>query len=467
MDNIMQIHFIAGASGAGKTAVVPYLTKILPKHVQIHDFDDIGVPADADKKWRQESTEKWLQKLLNDNKDACIVGQMVLGEILACPSAKKLDKINFLFLDVSDIERITRLKHSSSNLANQNMLNWASWLRMHHQNPNWHITVIEEDAASIMDFSQLKRLSDFKEVANLELIDTTGLELNDVATKIMEWINNSKVKYLPDSNLKLEFNAKDAYYAVDAKLFAFNKECVPATQKPEVISLNLTIKDGHEVIAGICSDAYIWNIVYISVFFVEEAYRHQGLGTILLNTLEEKAKQLGVGLIHLDTFDFQAKDFYLKHGYEIFGVLDDCPQGHRRYYMKKVLFDKVPSNTAQGILEILKSREPIFHHPEILGTTIKDIENQMSENFWEVGASGNIYSRQDVIKTLVERYDDKNYQDIWEASDFKITHIAHNAYLVTYYLIQDGVRHTRRSTIWLNEAGRWRILYHQGTVISE
>lgn len=41
-------------------------------------------------------------------------------------------------------------------------------------------------------------------------------------------------------------------------------------------------------------------------------------------------------LIHLDTFDFQAKDFYMKHEYEIFGILDDCPIEHKRYYMKKL-----------------------------------------------------------------------------------------------------------------------------------
>jgi hypothetical protein len=37
------------------------------------------------------------------------------------------------------------------------------------------------------------------------------------------------------------------------------------------------------------------------------------------------------------TFDFQAKDFYLKHEYEVLGILDDCPKGHKRYYMEKVL----------------------------------------------------------------------------------------------------------------------------------
>jgi hypothetical protein len=34
---------------------------------------------------------------------------------------------------------------------------------------------------------------------------------------------------------------------------------------------------------------------------------------------------------------FQAKDFYLKHEYEVLGILDDCPKGHKRYYMEKVL----------------------------------------------------------------------------------------------------------------------------------
>jgi len=66
-------------------------------------------------------------------------------------------------------------------------------------------------------------------------------------------------------------------------------------------------------------------------------YRGQDLGSQLLNKIELEAKAIGTTLVHLDTFDFQAKDFYLKAGYEIFGVLDDCPKGHQRYYLKKKL----------------------------------------------------------------------------------------------------------------------------------
>lgn len=40
-------------------------------------------------------------------------------------------------------------------------------------------------------------------------------------------------------------------------------------------------------------------------------------------------------MITLEPFEFQAKDFYLKNGYEIFGVLENCPFEYNTYYMKK------------------------------------------------------------------------------------------------------------------------------------
>jgi hypothetical protein len=118
-----------------------------------------------------------------------------------------------------------------------------------------------------------------------------------------------------------------------------------------------------------------------------------------------------------------------------------------------------------NILEELKAREPIFHHPENFGKAKQDIEAQMCDEFWEVGASGNIYSKQYVIETLLERYNDPNYQDVWEASDFKVTEIAPGNYLLTYNLIQNKTRHTRRATIWRKVNDQWKVLYHQGTVV--
>lgn len=122
------------------------------------------------------------------------------------------------------------------------------------------------------------------------------------------------------------------------------------------------------------------------------------------------------------------------------------------------------SDLSSDVIKELKAREPIFHHPDKYGKTSQDIEVQMCDEFWEVGASGHIYTRQDVIVTLLERYNDASYQDVWETSDFKLTQIAPDNYLLTYNLVQNKTRRTRRSTIWRKVSGQWKILYHQGTI---
>jgi hypothetical protein len=184
-------YFIAGASGSGKTAIMPDLKTKLGNAFAVYDFDDIGVPDDADTKWRQESTEKWLQKLLIDGKDACLLGQIVLGEILACPSAKQIDAINFCLLDVSDFERIKRLKKRNTYGADQNMLNWSSWLRMHHQDPSWMQHVLKENCWHGLDFTVWDQLVNWDGNAVMKTLDTTVLTINQVAQSIADWINQN------------------------------------------------------------------------------------------------------------------------------------------------------------------------------------------------------------------------------------------------------------------------------------
>ncbi|HAT3869033.1 hypothetical protein SC371_03685 [Legionella pneumophila serogroup 2] len=184
-----KLYFIGGASGSGKTAIMNELQNILDDKIKVYDFDDIGVLEGADKKWRQESTAKWLQKLLNEGKDACLLGQIVLGEILACPSANQIDKVNFCLLDVSDIQRIQRLKKRSTYGADQNMLNWSAWLRMHHQDPKWTQHVLKEDCWNGLEFSNWDQLESWDDKASIELLDTTNFSIENVARKVADWIN--------------------------------------------------------------------------------------------------------------------------------------------------------------------------------------------------------------------------------------------------------------------------------------
>ncbi len=118
----------------------------------------------------------------------------------------------------------------------------------------------------------------------------------------------------------------------------YNNSCVPLTQEKRWIPIRKKIvDDAGNIIAGCLAEMYCWHIAWVDVLWVDEPYRKQGLGSQLLKAVEDEARQAGCELIHLDTFDFQAKDFYLRHGYEVFGILEDCPKGHRRYNLKKKL----------------------------------------------------------------------------------------------------------------------------------
>lgn len=124
----------------------------------------------------------------------------------------------------------------------------------------------------------------------------------------------------------------------------------------------------------------------------------------------------------------------------------------------------VTDPTLMEVLNELRAREPLFHRRE-LGTTRSHFEAMTTEDFWEVGASGRAYSREYVLHILEERYQ-RTDADEWETSDFYCRRISPDAYLLTYTLRQ-GERITRRSTLWEQTTGQWKVLYHQGTVVED
>jgi GNAT superfamily N-acetyltransferase len=140
-----------------------------------------------------------------------------------------------------------------------------------------------------------------------------------------------------NANYKISEVSAEEFTVVDNKIDQFNAAQLSFTGTTQFYK-NYVIQDvGSNIIAGINGCFYLRECLYISILFVNEDKRGQGLGNFLLEWMEQEAKKENIQLIHLDTFDFQAKDFYLKYGYEVFGVLDDCPKGHKRYYMKKKL----------------------------------------------------------------------------------------------------------------------------------
>jgi GNAT superfamily N-acetyltransferase len=73
------------------------------------------------------------------------------------------------------------------------------------------------------------------------------------------------------------------------------------------------------------------------VFFLPESMRGQGLGSQLLQMAEEEGRRRGcrIGLLH--TNDFQAPDFYRKHGWREYGNFASDPPGSSRLFFTKDL----------------------------------------------------------------------------------------------------------------------------------
>jgi len=140
----------------------------------------------------------------------------------------------------------------------------------------------------------------------------------------------------PDTPIILVSNADEEKH-IEKCMWHYKESQIPFSQENEIIPLSYHIKSGDQIIAGINASMYAWNIIYVDMLFVEEAHRKGGLGSHLLEHVEREGKMRGAHLIHLETYDFQAKDFYLALGYEIFGILEDCPKGHQRFFMKKNL----------------------------------------------------------------------------------------------------------------------------------
>ena len=99
----------------------------------------------------------------------------------------------------------------------------------------------------------------------------------------------------------------------------------------------LTREDEGNLIALLHAQQVLENI-HIKALVVDKEHQKKGLGASLLAELEEKAEKAGVSSITLSTKSYQAKDFYIKQGYEIYASLKDVPQkGVTKYHFIKRL----------------------------------------------------------------------------------------------------------------------------------
>jgi len=133
---------------------------------------------------------------------------------------------------------------------------------------------------------------------------------------------------------------REAY--VTNKLIAFNqsrsKADIQGSQTPSAPApLHIYILNEEGTVVGglIGRTHYIQAWLEISIIWVDESVRSQGLGRQLMAQAEAEARQRGCRYARAATSDFQAPDFYAKIGYSVYGRLENCPPGETVYYFYK------------------------------------------------------------------------------------------------------------------------------------
>jgi GNAT superfamily N-acetyltransferase len=122
---------------------------------------------------------------------------------------------------------------------------------------------------------------------------------------------------------------------IDNGLAAFNQARAGADRH---LPLAVLIKDtaSGATIGGLWGDSF-YDWLFIKMFFIPDSLRGTGVGRRVMAEAERVAATRGCAGIWLDTFEFQARGFYEKLGFSVFGTLPDHPRGMSRFFLAKRL----------------------------------------------------------------------------------------------------------------------------------
>jgi GNAT superfamily N-acetyltransferase len=133
-------------------------------------------------------------------------------------------------------------------------------------------------------------------------------------------------------------------------------------------TLCLAIRDAAGAMAGGLLGHFRYDWLFIELIFVPDDRRGQNLGSALLAMAEAQARAWGAAGVWLDTFSFQARGFYERHGFAVFGEIADYPAPHRRFFLSKRLDPNGPLDATHPAIE--RVPEPGPHHVEAISAPL-------------------------------------------------------------------------------------------------
>lgn len=94
----------------------------------------------------------------------------------------------------------------------------------------------------------------------------------------------------------------------------------------------------------------------------------------------------------------------------------------------------------------------------------QQVDELLDPLFREIGASGQLWTRADTISALASERSDS--EGAIEATEMAAEPFAVDLVQLIYVSNRQG-RRARRSSLWRQSAGVWRLLFHQGTPLND
>jgi energy-coupling factor transporter ATP-binding protein EcfA2 len=175
----MKIFFVIGSNGVGKSTLVDLLKRSLISDFEIHDFDERGVPNDANKSWRQTELLYWLtlsKQNLDREISTIICGFVKPIEILESSRNLEIEPIVCLLDVVKSELELRLLKRYNSEIAINELMRTTG-------------KSVEKFLQDSIYTSSLLRIE--SERCKFFILNTSLQSPQQVAEKVISWISAS------------------------------------------------------------------------------------------------------------------------------------------------------------------------------------------------------------------------------------------------------------------------------------
>lgn len=172
-----RIYFVVGVNGVGKSTIIPLLQdRLSPAAFAVHDFDERGVPDDADGAWRASETMHWAS-VGRDN-----LGRGISTVVCGFVKAKEIDQavralgitpsVCLLDADGPTIQTRIASRYTTPSRLEELQRTTGKTLDKFVQDNVWVSDKFREEATT----------------NGYYILDTSGLGPEQVADKLVAWL---------------------------------------------------------------------------------------------------------------------------------------------------------------------------------------------------------------------------------------------------------------------------------------